>query len=231
MKKKFSKDGGKKNPQPHCAFLFYEHPGLQPSAQGQHWWLKKNLINDCLKNKNKKDTETNQTNLITGTDPVGAAPLPLLLAPNKLSDCFFFFPNNCFFFLGSNLSHLAAQGAGRVNPLAGSPRFSIISKGEAVGQETGGRGEPGTDVSAPFPAQLGEGAGHPPPQQGSQVPLLERAWQPTPCPGYSLAHSSGPFWKCPQIQHDTPLNQCACQRKGKPNTRKPRVLHTGCKEG
>lgn len=174
----------------------YEHQGPQPSAQGRHWWLKKNLINDCLKNKNKKDKETNQTDLITGTDPEGLPLLPLLLAPNSATVFFFF--QQFFFFLGrriwcSNLGHLAAQGAGRANPPAGSPRFPVLNKGEAVGQETGSRGKPGTDVSAPFPAQLGEGAGHPSPAAGVPVPLLERAWQPTPCPGYSLAHSSGPF--------------------------------------
>lgn len=166
-----------------------------------------------------------------GTDPVGLPLLPLLLAPNSAT---FFFPTT-FFFLGrgvwcSKLGHLAAQGAGRANRQAGS-RFPVISKGEAVRQETGSRREPRRDVSAPFPAQLGEGAGHPSPTAGVPVPLLERAWQPTPCPGHSLAHSSGPFCKRPQIQHDTPLNQCTCQHKGKPNTPKPRVLNTGYKEG
>lgn len=48
---------------------FTDTKGCSPLLQGQHWWLKKNLTNDYLKqNKTKqKDTKTNQMDLIDPT--------------------------------------------------------------------------------------------------------------------------------------------------------------------
>lgn len=92
-KRKFSKEG-KKNPTMATLCIlscFTDTKGCSPLLQGQHWWLKKNLTNDYLKqNKTKqKDTKTNQMDLIMAHWPCGTAS-PALASDPKLNWLFLF---------------------------------------------------------------------------------------------------------------------------------------------